>query len=179
MTGGLGIVSDSRRTAIESGSPLFGVAMPRQTFHAKPGQVPLVWRHVDAEGQVLGRLATEVATILMGKHRPEYTPHVLCGDGVVVTNAAKVVLTGSKLDHKTLMRYSRYPGGLKVRTYREVMARRPEEVVRAAIIRMMPRGPLGRRMIKRLRIVAGTDHGVSNPTPISAAPKPIPAVAAS
>lgn len=147
--------------------------MPRQTFQAKPGQVPLVWRHVDAEGQVLGRLATEVATVLMGKHRPEYTPHVLCGDGVVVTNAAKVVLTGSKLDHKTLMRYSRYPGGLKVRTYREVMAKRPEEVVRAAIVRMLPRGPLGRRMIKRLRIVAGGDHGLSKPVSLGAAPAPL------
>ena len=134
--------------------------MPRQTFHAKPGQVPLAWRHVDADGKVLGRLATEVATVLMGKHRPEYTPHVLTGDGVVVTNCAKVVITGGKLDSKTLQNYSRYPGGLRVRTYREVMAKRPEEVVRAAIIRMLPRGPLGRRMISRLKLVAGAEHGM-------------------
>jgi len=147
--------------------------MPRQTFHAKPGQVPLSWRHVDAEGKVLGRLATEVATVLMGKHRPEYTPHVLSGDAVVVTNCSKVVLTGSKLDTKTLQKYSRYPGGLRVRTYREVMAKRPEDVVRAAIVRMLPRGPLGRRMIQRLHLVAGAEHGFGDRTllPLDAAPK--------
>ncbi|MBM4106369.1 MAG: 50S ribosomal protein L13 [Phycisphaerae bacterium] len=134
--------------------------MPRQTFHAKPGQVPMSWRHVDADGKVLGRIATQVATVLMGKHRPEYTPHCLCGDSVIVTNAAKVVLTGAKLDQKELQNYSRYPGGLRIRSYRAVMATKPEEVVRAAIIRMLPRGPLGRRMIKRLRVVAGPEAGM-------------------
>lgn len=149
--------------------------MPRQTFHAKPGQIPFSWRHVDAEGKVLGRLATEVATVLMGKHRPEYTPHVLCGDAVVVTNCSKVVLTGSKLDTKTLQNYSRYPGGLRVRTYREVMAKRPEDVVRAAIIRMLPRGPLGRRMIQRLHLVSGAEHAFGDRTllPLDAPAAPL------
>ncbi|MCH2160983.1 MAG: 50S ribosomal protein L13 [Phycisphaerales bacterium] len=132
--------------------------MPRQTFHAKPGEIETKWCHVDAEGKILGRLATEVATLLMGKHRPEYTPHVLCGDAVVITNADKIVMTGKKLDQKTLKRFSGYPGGQKVQTYRKVLERDPTRLVRQAIIRMLPSGPLGRRMEGRLKIYAGTEH---------------------
>lgn len=109
--------------------------MPRQTYHAKPGQVPATWRHIDADGKVLGRLATEVATMLMGKHKPEYTPNVLCGDCVIITNASKVVLTGKKADQKTLRKWSGYPGGLKVRTYADLQENDPSRMVTEAVIR--------------------------------------------
>jgi large subunit ribosomal protein L13 len=94
--------------------------MRRETFFAKAGDVPQRWRHVDAQGQPLGRLAVDVATVLMGKHRPEYTPHVDTGDFVIVTNASKVVLTGKKADQRLKMRYTEYPGGLKTQTYGQV-----------------------------------------------------------
>lgn len=141
--------------------------MPRQTYLAKPGEVNTVWRHIDAEGKTLGRLATEVATVLMGKHRPEYTPHVITGDAVIVTNASKIVLTGSKLDQKTRRRWSGYPGGLKVRTYRQELAKRPERLVFEAITRMIPRGRLGRQVMTRLRVFPGPTHThqAQNPIP--------------
>lgn len=141
--------------------------MPRQTFHAQPGQVKTTWRHVDASGRVLGRLATEVATVLMGKHRPEYTPNVDTGDAVVITNAAKIVLTGRKGEQKTLRRWSGYPGGLKVQTYGDLLQSHPERVVTAAIVRMLPRGRLGRKMARKLRVFAGEqhDHGAQQPIP--------------
>ena len=142
--------------------------MPRQTFHAKPGEVQPTWRHIDAEGKILGRLATEVATMLMGKHRPEYTPHVLCGDHVIITNAGKVEMTGKKLDQKTLKRYSGYPGGQKVQTYRTVMEKDPTRVVRQAIIRMLPSGRLGREMEARLKVYAESDHPHVSQQPVSA-----------
>jgi large subunit ribosomal protein L13 len=147
--------------------------MPRQTFVAKPGEVKTVWRHIDAEGKTLGRLATEVATVLMGKHRPEYTPHVITGDSVIVTNAAKVVLTGNKLDQKTRRRWSGYPGGLKVRTYRQELEARPERLVFEAITRMIPRGRLGRQVMTRLRVFAGATHThqAQNPIPFDAKPE--------
>ncbi|MDZ4756442.1 MAG: 50S ribosomal protein L13 [Phycisphaerae bacterium] len=142
--------------------------MPRQTFLAKPGEIKTVWRHIDAEGQILGRLATEVASALMGKHRPEYTPHVITGDAVIVTNAAKVVMTGRKLDQKAIRRWSGYPGGLKVQSYRMLMETNPEKVVYQAIIRMLPRGRLGRQLTTRLRVVAGAkhEHGAQSPIPL-------------
>ena len=139
--------------------------MPRQTYHAKPGQVPATWRHIDADGKVLGRLATEVATMLMGKHKPEYTPNVLCGDCVIITNASKVVLTGKKADQKTLRKWSGYPGGLRVRTYESILASKPEIVVEEAICRMLPRGRLGRRIRRNLRVMKGTEHGQSAQQP--------------
>jgi len=132
--------------------------MPRQTTLAKPGEIKTVWRHIDAEGKTLGRLATEIATVLMGKHRPEYTPHVQTGDSVLVTNAAKIVLSGNKLDTKTRRRWSGYPGGLRVQTYREVLATHPERIVTEAVVRMLPRGALGRRMATQLRVFRGTEH---------------------
>jgi large subunit ribosomal protein L13 len=148
--------------------------MPRQTFLAKPGELKTVWRHVDADGKTLGHLATEVATVLMGKHRPEYTPHVITGDAVIVTNAAKIVLTGNKLDAKTRRRWSGYPGGLKVRTYREELAKRPERLVYEAIVRMLPRGRLGRQVMKRLRVFPGAEHThqAQSPIPFDSTPEP-------
>jgi large subunit ribosomal protein L13 len=140
--------------------------MPRQTYIAKPGEIKTVWRHVDAEGKTLGRLATEVATVLMGKHRPEFTPGVISGDAVVVTNASKVVLTGRKLDQKTRRRWSGYPGGLKVRSYRQEMDSRPERIVSEAILRMVPKGRLGRDLAARLRVFAGATHTHTSQNPV-------------
>lgn len=148
--------------------------MPRQTYFATNGEIPTTWRHIDAEGKVLGRLATEVATVLMGKHRPEYTPNVLCGDSVIITNAAKVVLTGRKGQLKTLRRWSGYPGGLRVRTYDTLLETDPETLVTEAITRMLPRGRLGRRIRRNLRVFAGAahDHQAQQPVAFDAPPKP-------
>jgi large subunit ribosomal protein L13 len=125
---------------------------------AKPGEVPRTWRVVDAEGQSLGRLAVDVATVLMGKHRPEYTPHVFSGDPVVVTNASKVVLTGKKAQQKVRKHYTGYISGLKMETYESVMARRPEVLIEDAVRRMLPKNRLGRVMMKNLMVYAGEDH---------------------
>lgn len=133
--------------------------MPRQTTHLKAADVNPNWHVVNAEGMVLGRLATEVATVLMGKHRPNYTPNVMSGDCVIVTNASKIKLTGNKAAQKTLRRWSGYPGGLRVRTYETILATKPELVVEEAITRMLPRGRLGRRIRRNLRVIAGTEHG--------------------
>jgi large subunit ribosomal protein L13 len=140
--------------------------MPRQTYIAKPGEIKTVWRHVDAEGKTLGRLATEVATVLMGKHRPEYTPGVLSGDAVIVTNASKVILSGRKLDQKTRRRWSGYPGGLKIRSYRDEMSSNPTRLVSEAILRMVPKGRFGRSLHARLRVFAGATHTHSSQEPV-------------
>ena len=139
--------------------------MPRQTTHTKAADVKPRWHVVNAEGMILGRLATEVATVLMGKHRPDYTPNVDCGEAVVVTNASAVALTGSKADKKTLRRWSGYPGGLRVRTYRTLQKDDPCTMVEEAIIRMLPRGPLGSKMRRRLRVFAGAEHPHTAQTP--------------
>ncbi len=132
--------------------------MPRQTYFAKPGEIDRMWRHVDADGRILGRMATEIATILMGKHRPEYTPHVDCGDFVVVTNAEKIVLTGRKAEQKMKLRYSGYPGGLKAESYGRLRERRPESLVEDAVRRMLPKSRLGRQMFSKLKVYKGADH---------------------
>ena len=132
--------------------------MPRQTYHAKTGEIEASWHHFDAEGRILGRFATEIATILMGKHRPTYTPRVLSGDFVIVTNASKIVMTGNKLDDKSLRRYSGYPGGQNVESYRTVLEKDPCRVVKEAIVRMLPSGRLGRQIESRLKVYAGPDH---------------------
>ncbi len=132
--------------------------MPRQTYFAKAGDVTPVWRQVDAQGQVLGRLSVRIATILMGKHRPQYTPHVDCGDFVIVTNAQKIVLTGRKAEHKTRMRFSGYPGGLKAETYGSLLKRRPQVVIENSVRRMLPKSKLGRKMLAKLKVYAGPDH---------------------
>jgi len=132
--------------------------MPRQTYFAKAGDVTPVWRQVDAEGEILGRLSVRIATILMGKHRPQYTPHVDCGDFVIVTNAQKIVLTGRKAEQKTRMRYSGYPGGLKAETYGSLLERRPQVVIENSVRRMLPKSKLGRKMLAKLKVYAGPDH---------------------
>ena len=129
--------------------------MPRQTTFAKAGDIKPRWRHVDAENQVLGRLATRVATVLMGKHRPEYTPHVDCGDYVVVSNAGKVTLTGRKAEQRMKSRYSGYPGGMKLESYGSLLQRKPERLFEDAVRRMLPKNRLGRKMLKKLKVFAG------------------------
>ena len=148
--------------------------MPRQTTFRKAGQTASPWRIVDADGKVLGRLATEVATALMGKHRPDYTPNVLCGDSVIITNASKVVLTGRKAQQKTLRKWSGYPGGLRVRNYETLLRDDPTTLVTEAIIRMLPRGRLGRRVRRNLRVFAGATHThqAQQPVAVDAPSKP-------
>ena len=116
------------------------------------------WWSVDAEGQVLGRLATTIARLLMGKHKAIYTPFLDCGDHVVVVNAEKIALTGTKLDDKKYYRYSGYPGGLKETTARRVLETHPERVLEAAVKGMLPKTRLGRQMYGKLRVYAGPDH---------------------
>jgi large subunit ribosomal protein L13 len=132
--------------------------MPRQTTVAKTGSVKQAWHHVDADGRVLGRIATQIATVLMGKHKPQYTPHVDCGDFVVVTNADKVVLTGKKLQQKQMLSYVYYPSGQKLESYESLLKRRPERVIEFAVTRMLPKTKLGRAMAKKLKVYKGDKH---------------------
>lgn len=139
----------------------------RQMTFAKGGDIEKQWRHVDADGQVLGRMATQIARVLMGKHRPDYTPHIDCGDFVVVTNAEKVVMTGDKKNQRMKTRYSGYPGGLKAVSYGELLEKRPEFVVEEAVRRMLPKGMLGRRMLKKLKVYRGAAHPHSAQAPVA------------
>ena len=136
------------------------------TIVTNPSQVDRVWRHVDADGVPLGRLASEIAVVLMGKHRPEYTPHVDTGDFVIVTNASKVVLTGQKAQQKLKLRYSGYPGGQKAETFGHLRDRRPEQLVQDAVKRMLPKNRLGRVMIKKLKIYGGAEHPHESHQPV-------------
>ena len=129
------------------------------TYVAKAAEVQRKWYVVDAEGMVLGRMATEIARVLRGKHKPEYTPFVDTGDNVIVINADKIVLTGNKLDQKMYRYHTQYPGGLKERTYRNLMQRNPEKVVELAVKGMLPKNALGRAMYKKLKVYAGPEHG--------------------
>ncbi len=130
-----------------------------KTFSARPADIDKKWILVDAEGVVLGRMASQIALILRGKHKPSYTPHMDCGDNVVVINAGKVKLTGKKLKDKIYYRHTGYPGGIKERRAGEILeGKYPERVVQKAIERMIPGGPLGRRQLKNLRVYAGAEH---------------------
>ena len=129
-----------------------------KTWNAKPGEVERRWFVVDAEGQTLGRLATRIADTLRGKDKPQYTPHVDTGDFVVVVNAEKIAVTGKKLDQKLYHRHSGYPGGLRTRTLREQLDRRPTEVIRKAVKGMLPRNRLARQQINKLKIYVGPEH---------------------
>jgi large subunit ribosomal protein L13 len=125
---------------------------------ARPLEVERKWYVVDAEGLTLGRLATEIARILRGKNKPQYTPHVDVGDFVVVVNADRVVVTGKKAEQKVYRRHSGYPGGLKTTSYERMMKRRPEEVLRKAVYGMMPKNRLARQQMRKLKIYAGPEH---------------------
>ncbi len=129
-----------------------------KTFMAKEGSVPKTWYEVDAEGKVLGRMATRIATVLQGKHKPQYTPHVDTGDFVIVFNARKVKLTGNKLKDKMYKRYSGYPSGLKIKPAGEVLEKHPDRVIRLAVRRMLPKSKLGEKMMKKLKVYAGHEH---------------------
>src|SRR5690554_5070775 len=130
----------------------------RTTYMAKPNEMDRKWYVVDAEGQTLGRLASEVASILRGKHKPTFTPHVDTGDHVILINADKIKLTGNKLDGKMYYRHSQYNGGLKTTTAREMLAKKPEKMLELAIKGMLPKNTLGRKQGMKLHVYAGSTH---------------------
>jgi large subunit ribosomal protein L13 len=140
-----------------------------RTFSPKPADIQRAWHVVDADGLVLGRMASEVARVLRGKHKPVFARHIDTGDHVIVVNAAKVVLTADKGEKRIVYRHSGYPGGLKQRTYGDFLATRPEEAVRSAVRGMLPKGPLGRRMLKKLKVYAGPahPHSAQRPEPMT------------
>lgn len=130
-----------------------------KTYSIKPAEVKKDWLVIDADGLVLGRLAAEVAKILRGKHRPTYTPHVDCGDNVIIVNAEKVAVTGRKLTDKKFYWHTGYPGGIKNRSIGQILSGpHPQRVIEKAVARMIPRGPLGRTQMKNLRVYAGNTH---------------------
>jgi large subunit ribosomal protein L13 len=143
-----------------------------KTFVATPENRTRDWYLVDAEGKTLGRLATQLADLLRGKRKPEYTPHCDTGDFVVVVNADKISVTGRKLEQKLYWRYSGYPGGMRSRTLAEMLERRPEEVIRRAVKGMLPRNRLARQQLRKMKVYAGPDHphAAQQPKPIEIAP---------
>lgn len=142
-----------------------------RTFSTKPTDVTRVWHEVDADGLVLGRMATEVARVLRGKHKPTYAPHIDTGDHVVVVNAAKVVLTAGKAEKTLKYRHSGYPGGIRSVSQRKLLDTKPQEVVRRAVKGMLPRGPLGTQMLRKLKVYAGPvhPHAAQQPQPLDLA----------
>jgi large subunit ribosomal protein L13 len=147
-----------------------------KTHSTKPSEITREWWLVDADGVVLGRLASEVATRLRGKHKPNFAPHLDMGDHVVVVNAAKVLLTGTKVTDKRHYRHSGFPGGLKTVTYERLMATRPELAVEKAVKGMLPGNRLGRAMLKKLKVYRGPDHphGAQSPTALDLKPVAAP-----
>lgn len=143
------------------------MTMRRDTYLATPQTVPAkTWHLVDANDVPLGRLAVDVANVLMGKHRPEYTPHVDCGDFVIVINAGKIAMTGNKATQYTKQRYTRHTGGLKEETYASLRERRPEQIIEDSVRRMMPKNRLSRHMLKKLKIYAGAEHPHASQQPV-------------
>jgi large subunit ribosomal protein L13 len=129
-----------------------------RTYSPKPGEVTRVWHVIDAEDVVLGRLATQVATLLRGKHKPTFAPHVDTGDFVIIVNAGKVALTGNKRDQKFAYRHSGYPGGLRKRSFGELLDTRPDRLLEKVVKGMLPKNKLGRAQGKKLKVYAGPDH---------------------
>jgi large subunit ribosomal protein L13 len=129
-----------------------------RTYSPKPGEVTRTWHVIDAEDVVLGRLATQVATLLRGKHKPTFAPHVDTGDFVIIVNAEKVVLTGNKRDQKFAYRHSGYPGGLRKRTFGELLDTRPDRLLEKVVKGMLPKNKLGRAQGKKLKVYAGPEH---------------------
>ena len=130
-----------------------------KSYMASPSTIERKWYVVDATGHTLGRLASEVANVLRGKNKPTYTPHIDTGDYVIIINADKIVVSGKKLDQKIYYRHSDYVGGMKETTLKDMLAKKPEYVLEHAVIGMLPKGPLGRQMFKKLHIYAGAEHG--------------------
>jgi len=128
------------------------------TYSPKASEITRAWHVIDADGMILGRLCTEAARILRGKHKPTFAPHIDSGDHVIIVNADKIVLTKGKADAKQVYRYSGYPGGLKSERYGDLLDRDPAEAIRRSVKGMLPHGPLGRQQIKKLKVYAGPDH---------------------
>ena len=137
------------------------------TFMANPDKIDRQWYVVDAKGVTLGRLASEVASVLRGKNKPVFTPHVDCGDYVIVVNADKVKVTGKKLDQKIYYNHSEYVGGMRETSLRELLAKKPERVVELAVKGMLPKGPLGRKMYTKLHVYAGPNHEQQAQKPVA------------
>ena len=142
-----------------------------RTFTPKSGDITRQWHVIDADGAILGRLATEVATLLRGKHKPIWAPHVDTGDHVVIVNAAKLAIDARKAKQKTYFRHSGYPGGIRSESLEHLLARNPERVVRLAVRRMLPRGPLGRQQLRKLKVYAGPTHPHQAQKPVT---RPLP-----
>ncbi len=140
--------------------------MNPKTYSAKRDELEARWYVIDAEGQVLGRIATQAATILRGKHKPTFTPHLNCGDFVIVVNAARVDVTGNRLDQKIYYRHSQYPGGLKQETLRQALQRHPELVIERAVKGMLPHNRLGAEILGRLKVYAGPQHPHQGQKPV-------------
>jgi len=136
-----------------------------KTYSAKADDIQRHWYVVDAEGLTLGRIATSIATVLRGKHKAIFTPHMDCGDYVIVVNAEKVAVTGNRMDKKMYYHHSGYPGGLKAENMRQVMQKRPDRVIRQAVQKMLPKNDLSRQILRKLKIYAGPEHphGAQNP----------------
>jgi large subunit ribosomal protein L13 len=139
-----------------------------KTYTPKASEIQREWHVVDAEGVILGRLATEVARVLRGKHKPTFAPHIDTGDHVVIVNADKVVLSRNKADAKRLYRHSGYPGGIKSESFAELLDRKPADAVRRSVKGMLPKGPLGRQQMTKLKVYAGPDHphAAQSPKPL-------------
>jgi large subunit ribosomal protein L13 len=137
-----------------------------RTYSPKANEIERSWYVVDAEGMVLGRLCTEVARLLRGKHKPTFSPHLDTGDHVIIINADKVQMTSNKVDRQFVHRHSGYPGGLKSETYGKFLARRPADAVRRSVKGMLPKGPLGRQMLTKLKVYAGPDHPHQAQSPV-------------
>jgi len=137
-----------------------------KTYSAKPGEVARNWYIVDAEGKVLGRLASEIAKVLRGKHKPQFTPHVDTGDFVIVTNAEKVAMSGRKIDQKSYFSHSNYPGGVRIDSVKDVLRKKPEKVIEKAVWGMLPHNNLGRQLFRKLKVYAGTEHPHAAQSPV-------------
>ncbi|MGI9029669.1 MAG: 50S ribosomal protein L13 [Ilumatobacteraceae bacterium] len=129
-----------------------------RTYSPKASEIERAWHVVNADGLVLGRMCTEIARILRGKHKPTFAPHLDSGDHVIITNARKVVLTSGKAERERVYRHSGYPGGIKSNSYAELLARKPEDAIRRTVKGMLPKGPLGRQMLTKLKVYAGPGH---------------------
>ena len=137
------------------------------TYSPKASEITRSWHVIDADGLVLGRLCTEAARLLRGKHKPVFAPHMDMGDHVVIINASKIVLTRDKANQKEVFSYSGYPGGLKRESYAELLGRKPEDAIRKSVAGMLPKGPLGRQMIKKLKVYAGPEHPHAAQNPVA------------
>jgi large subunit ribosomal protein L13 len=142
-----------------------------RTFTPRPSDITRQWHVIDAEGAILGRLATEVAVLLRGKHKPIWAPHLDTGDHVIVVNASKLAVSPRKAQNKLYHRHTGYPGAVRTESLEQLLARDPEKVVRLAVKRMLPKGPLGRRMLKKLRVHAGPTHPHQAQQPVA---RPLP-----